>query len=348
MLYFSFVAILDMAFALISIEFLGETFRNKVYLYAMTWQKETIFLLTRSIVCVGIIYLKKKADNIYEIVERCKGTIFVIGAVLCVLLIKYQYILDELINNKQRGKGVSASIILLTITFLAVFIEVFIFRYQHMKQEKEALLLREQLFEERYIEMLKSRQTIHDMKNHLLLLRKYEEEQRWEELHAYLQEISEDILEDTTQVWSGNTIVDLMLNIKKAYAESRGITVEIDTEVMTYFPIESREIISLFGNLLDNAIEACEKMKRENRWIHIRMRKHYELLSVEVENSIEEIPREKSGGLVSDKRERGLHGYGISNIRQIVDKYDGTYSYQISNGIFSTSITFFADEDVLL
>lgn len=346
-LYFTIVAILDMAFALISIEFLGETFRNKVYVYAMTWQKECIFLLSRSIICVGILYLKKRGDNVYEIVEKCKGTVLGIGCVLCVLLIKYQYILNDMTNGKEAGKGISASFILLTITILTVLVEIFMLRDQYTKQEKEGLLLREQLLEERYMEMLKSRKLLHDMKNHLLLLRKYEEGKQWEELHSYLKEISDDILEDTTKVWSGNVVVDLMLNTKKAYAEAQGTNVEIDTEVMTNFPLGNRETISLFGNLLDNAIEACERMTKGEKWVRIKMRKHHELLSIEVENSIEEIPKERNGSLISNKMERGGHGYGMSNIRHIVDKYDGTYSYQISENTFLTSVAFFDNEDVI-
>ena len=71
------------------------------------------------------------------------------------------------------------------------------------------------------------------------------------------------------------------------------------------------------------------------------MRKQHEVLCIEMKNSIEEMPREKNGGLVSDKADRGLHGYGLKNVQRIVDRHEGTYSYQIKENCFITSIAFF-------
>lgn len=340
-LYFAIVAIMDMAFALISLEFLGVNFVSKVYVYAMTWQKECVFILSRSIVCTALFVLGKKVKNMYEIVEQCKYTVLCIGCILCMLLIKYQFVLDELVNGDGKGTGISASFTLLALVFVAILIEVFEARYQYMKEENKALFLKEQILEERYMGMLKSRQEMHDMRNHLLLIQKYEKEQRWEELHAYLEAISGDILDDSAKMWSGNPIVDLMLNSKKAIAQSRGIEMEINTEIITDFPLNNREIISLFGNLLDNAIEACDKMRTSKKCIYLNMRKQHEVLCIEMENSIEEMPREKNGGLVSDKADQGLHGYGLKNVQRIVDRHEGTYSYQIKENCFITSIAFF-------
>lgn len=257
------------------------------------------------------------------------------------LLIKYQFVLDELVNGDGKGTGISASFTLLALVFVAILIEVFEARYQYMKEENKALFLKEQILEERYMGMLKSRQEMHDMRNHLLLIQKYEKEQRWEELHAYLEDISGDILDDSAKMWSGNPIVDLMLNSKKAIAQSRGIEMEVNTEIITDFPLNNREIISLFGNLLDNAIEACDKMRTSKKCIYLNMRKQHEVLCIEMKNSIEEMPREKNGGLVSDKADRGLHGYGLKNVQRIVDRHEGTYSYQIKENCFITSIAFF-------
>lgn len=343
-LFFSIVAIMDMAFALVCLEFLGDSFVRRIYIDALTWQKECIFLMSRSIVCGVLFLLKKNEEKIYEVVEQCKYTILCIGCILCILLIKYQFVLVEMIQGHGREKGITASFTLITLTLVTILIEVFAVRYQYMKEENKALFLREQLLEERYVGMLKSRQEIHDMKNHLLLIQKYEKEQRWEELHAYREEISGDILDDPEKIWSGNAIVDLMINSKKAIAQSRGIEMEINTEIITDFPLNNREIISLFGNLLDNAIEACDKVRTSEKCICLNMRKQYEVLCIEIQNSIEEMPREKNGGLVSNKSDQGLHGYGLKNVQRIVERHEGTYSYQIKKNCFITDLAFFDSE----
>ena len=98
--------------------------------------------------------------------------------------------------------------------------------------------MRDQLLEERYAEMLKSRQMIHDMKNHLLVLRNMERANQWDKLHDYLEEISKDILDDSTKIWTGNNIVDLILNSKKKQADSEGIAFSIGSNMIGDVPFK--------------------------------------------------------------------------------------------------------------
>ena len=195
-------------------------------------------------------------------------------------------------------------------------------------------------------QMLKSRQMIHDMKNHLLVLRNMERANQWDKLHDYLEEISKDILDDSTKIWTGNNIVDLILNSKKKQADSEGIAFSIGSNMIGDVPFKDGETISLLGNLLDNAIEACERIKSTEKWVTIRINRRYCLLYIEIENSIEEHPKEKNHRLISCKSEKEVHGYGLKNVRQIVDRYDGTYSYQIKENSFLTCVSFFSNEDV--
>lgn len=345
-LYFTLVAILDMALAFISYDLLGKEFINGVYIYMTTWKREGVYFLSRSVICVGIYLLKKRVGNIHELAEKCKYFIWGVGVVLFVLLIKYQYVLGEMLSGDRKPRGISASLGLLITTIILVLLEIFVLKYRYMKQEKDAIFLREQLLEERYIEIMRTHQVIHDMRNHFLLLQKYEKEQQWEQLHQYLEVISEDLYEASTKVWSGNVIVDMILNSKKKYAEEKEIKVEIETEVIPRFPLDNREVISLFGNLLDNAIEACEKIRKIEKWIRIRMQKRHEVLSIQIENSIENDPKERRGEILSDKILQGVHGYGLKNVRQIVDKHKGIYSYQIKTNSFLTSIVMFDDENI--
>ena len=79
---------------------------------------------------------------------------------------------------------------------------------------------------------------------------------------------------------------------------------------------------------------------------NLRSITRYCLLYIEIENSIEEHPKEKNHRLISCKSEKEVHGYGLKNVRQIVDRYDGTYSYQIKENSFLTCVSFFSNEDV--
>lgn len=278
--------------------------------------------------------------------RACCGIIVITGALLCAVLFKYQLWLDEMANGSKPIRGINASMNLSAISLLIVLSGMFIIKYQVVKQEKTTLILRDQLLEERYAEMLKSRQMIHDMKNHLLVLRNMERANQWDKLHDYLEEISKDILDDSTKIWTGNNIVDLILNSKKKQADSEGIAFSIGSNMIGDVPFKDGETISLLGNLLDNAIEACERIKSTEKWVTIRINRRYCLLYIEIENSIEEHPKEKNHRLISCKSEKEVHGYGLKNVRQIVDRYDGTYSYQIKENSFLTCVSFFSNEDV--
>ncbi len=197
------------------------------------------------------------------------------------------------------------------------------------EQEKKALQTKVQILEERYKEMLKSRKVVHDMKNHILALKNYDQEQNWGGLHEYLNELSEDMLEYNFHVWTGNHMLDMILNQKERDAQNQKTDMQIDTEVFSTLPFTDREIISLFGNLLDNALEACEQIKGKERWIWIKIKKKNRLIYIEIANAIAKKPDQNETGFISTKKENGLHGYGMKNIRDIVEKYEGIFQYEI-------------------
>ena len=194
-----------------------------------------------------------------------------------------------------------------------------------------------------YKEMLKSRKVVHDMKNHLLALKKYSREQDWIGLNDYLNELSEDILDYNYQIWTGNRMLDMILNEKLKEAKDKKIDMQISTEVFTTLPFTDREIISLFGNLLDNAIEACERITDKNTWIHIKMKKKNQLLYFEIKNTTEHTVQPVPGKFISTKTNGTLHGYGMKNIMDVVEKYRGIFQSQMVEDYFVVMISVYAD-----
>lgn len=214
-----------------------------------------------------------------------------------------------------------------------------IFRLE--EQEKKALLTKVQILEERYQEMLKSRKIVHDMRNHILALKKYELEHNWIGLHHYLNELSDDILSSDFHVWTGNQMLDMILNQKEKDAQNQKINMQIDAEVFTHLPFTDREIISLFGNLLDNAVEACERVACEKRWIQIKIKKNNQLLYIEITNAIAQMPNRDKKGFISDKKETTLHGYGMKNVHDIVEKYGGIFQHKVYEDHLIFMISFY-------
>ena len=335
------IAVVDMIFAFGGMEFLQDAFKNEVYLYFMTWPKVSIFIGSRLMLTFGLVLIKKFSQNLYDVSEECKYIILGSGTVLCILLLRYQYFLNNMVLGNLDKKGMVYSISLLLCAFIVICGCMIVVKYYVVKKEKETLLLSEQLLEKRYMDIAQHYQVMHDMKNHLLLIKKYAKEGRNEEICCYLDEISKGDIIDASRIWTGNAVVDLILNSKKTQAESEGIKVSYVTDIIRDIPFTRREVISLFGNLLDNAIEACEKMETTEKWIYLKIIQHNKLIYIEVENSITDHPRKRNGKIVSSKEKKELHGYGIKNIKTIVNNYEGLYSCEILEHSFITKISIF-------
>ena len=210
-----------------------------------------------------------------------------------------------------------------------------------LKERDEQLLqVKVKALEEKYQEMLKSRKIVHDMKNHLLALKKYTQEHDWKGLEEYLNELSRDMLDYNYQIWTGNHMLDMILNQKEKEAEKQKTQMQISTEVFTTLPFSDREIISLFGNLLDNALEACEQIKEGERWIHIKMKKKNQLLYIEIVNAAKNTGIQTDENFVS-KKDGVLHGYGMKNIRDIVEQYNGMFQCKSQEDRFEVVITIY-------
>ena len=202
----------------------------------------------------------------------------------------------------------------------------------------------EQVYSAKLDDKLKQLHSLrHDMKNHLLALKKYSQEQDWIGLNDYLNELSEDILDYNYQIWTGNRMLDMILNEKLKEAKDKKIDMQISTEVFTTLPFTDREIISLFGNLLDNAIEACERITDKNTWIHIKMKKKNQLLYFEIKNTTEHTVQPVPGKFISTKTNGTLHGYGMKNIMDVVEKYRGIFQSQMVEDYFVVMISVYAD-----
>lgn len=177
------------------------------------------------------------------------------------------------------------------------------------------------------------------MKHDMIVLKDYAKAHDYANLQRYIEQMEIENFETETYMWTQNKAWDLILQQKKIEAEQKGIRMAIESMLIKRFPLNEREGCVLWGNLLDNAIEACEKIQSGERWIHIKIEKQNEMVFIEISNSIDKEPVIKRGELVTTKSEKSLHGYGIKSVKRIVEKYDGIISYQSKGKVFKVNIT---------
>lgn len=177
------------------------------------------------------------------------------------------------------------------------------------------------------------RSIYHDMKNHLLLLQA--QAGNGQEVQDSIQELKEQIQEYENYYCTGNEFLDIMIRDKAKIAQEKKIdfSAVISFESGTF--LEPLDISTIFGNALDNAIEASEKLPEDSRMITVKAERVRDMLLITIENNI--LPGTKITEETT-KTDRFIHGFGLSNIKSAVGKYGGQCSIKSENSKFMLKI----------
>ena len=186
----------------------------------------------------------------------------------------------------------------------------------------------------------------HDMKNTISLIMQLAAGKE-EELQAYLEELNQTMDRLEFRFKTGNTVVDTLLNMKYHEITSTVPDLRMDVEGLQ-FPeklfIQSYDIGIILGNALDNAMEACRKLKAKEpdaeAFIRISSFQKRELFFLKVENSFDGrlVRRRQEEFPMTDKADRENHGIGLANIKSTAEKYSGTMDFKVNGRVFILSV----------
>ncbi len=176
----------------------------------------------------------------------------------------------------------------------------------------------------------------HDMKNHIIALSALSRNKEWEKIDSYLKNM-EGIALDADEDMTGNKVVDALLYQKRKHAEEENIKWECDVQIPKEYCINEFDLCVLFGNILDNALEACGRMPGgECRFINIQAKMVKKCFLIEVKNSMDRTEKYADG--FTSKGDLKEHGIGLLNVSDVVNKYNGAVNTEAENGIFVISI----------
>lgn len=136
---------------------------------------------------------------------------------------------------------------------------------------------------------------------------------------AYLRNLQEKISLEKSVVETGNTALDSILSTKIAIAESKNIIVEKKIQIPENISIEPIDMCVIFGNVLDNAIEACEQVENGHKLIIINIICKDEVLLCKISNTAQFID---NNNLETSKEDKNNHGFGLENIKTTLAKYN--------------------------
>ena len=226
-----------------------------------------------------------------------------------------------------------------SIIFIVLFINILIFSvFKKMNTiyasiyEKEMIIQEAKLKEAYYSEVDKSSQYLrkirHDLKNKLIGIYGIEDDN--ELIRTKIKEIIGELEDSKKNLYTDNCILNSVLNIKYSAAQVADIKIESNIFVPKYMNIDYGDMGVLFGNLLDNAIEANQGVDRKKRWINVSVKYEEHILIINIKNSKIRGSRRKKKGYLN-------HGIGLNSVKQIVEKFNGIVEVQDFGEMYEVS-----------
>lgn len=231
-----------------------------------------------------------------------------------------------------------------TLMDLAGLALLYVYHYMrcelYARREVDAL---QSILENQYAQYRQSRESIdlinqkyHDLKHQIAVLRAEQDPAR---RSAFLDRMEEEIKLYEAQNKTGHPVLDTVLTGKSLYCARHGIrlTCVADGTLLRFMDV--MDLCSLFGNLLDNAIE-CELgiPDREKRMVHLEVYARKGLLVVACENYCERAPVFQDGLPQSTKGDGAYHGYGTKSVRRTAEKYGGGVTMTVQESWFQASV----------
>ena len=296
-------------------------------------------ILSKLFIFIELLIFRFFKEKDYSLINRktvLSLSVITISSIVSVYFIA-MYVYN--MNNIIESVVALAVTIIIGISFICTFD---IFNFIIKSERKNALLTAEQLRFEQEIAMYKQgnehRKEIqrlnHDMKNLLIGVDGALNAMNTDEAHRMINEYLKrccDITEKSVAV-SGNSALDYIVSAKKAKAEELGITFLYDIAPHGV-NIAETDICILLGNILDNAIEACEQLSAK-KTIELKMRCINGMLYISCKNSTEL----SEVSLITTKPDKLHHGFGTVSISKIADKYGGYVNYEIKDSLFVCKI----------
>ena len=227
----------------------------------------------------------------------------------------------------------------IAVAILFVILLVYIKNYLYLREQEQRDKIQIAQLQQQYAyyqdkskDEERIRSIYHDMKNHLLVL---EGTHGTEATRQMAQELRSQIADYENYIHTGNDFLDIIIRDKAEKAREKKIDFSAFIDFRDVDFIDPLDISTLFGNGIDNAIEASEKLPEEQRVILVKAGKIQDFVSILIENNCSDTVYPEGHTTKADKF---LHGFGISNMKKSAEKYGGTCTTTQADGKFTLKI----------
>ena len=246
-------------------------------------------------------------------------------------------------GGKWARYGLSLGYILLPVANILMFYTIHKLFFISEKNREQQLTEQQAALQQRYYQHLEEidlghRRYTHDLKNCMASIGALAAAGGNEEIMALLEDMEVELNTLTGQRYTANSILNALLWEKESLAGRHNVQMEIEAEAAPEWAcIPGRDLIVMIGNLLDNAIEAA-KQHPEGR-VHVALYAGEHFLVAEIENTCAGQVRPDGKTFLSTKPDAANHGFGLSNVRDTVQKYGGTFYTAQKDDHFTAVLT---------
>lgn len=307
----------------------------------------SVFGTALEFLCIlGLTCYIKKRDKIIEWLKNLPTRYYLIGFLCSFMATGLTSYVEMEMEGRNYNERIMISILMMvTVELLYIMCIGAAVIATFCKNYKEESLLKDEylrLSKQHYETLLKNTQEIrslrHDMQSHVNALSYFSKEKDWEKLQAYIEEVNENaqkVKPYTVNVNHGfiNAILEDSLSKEPEIAFS------CDGKIPADIQIDDFDLCTIFSNLIRNAVEACNRLSEDaKKWIHLDLYMLQDNLYIRMENPVmSEINVQKLEGSTS-KEDKKNHGFGIYNLKNAVEKYQGEVSFDCEDQKFIAEI----------
>lgn len=246
-----------------------------------------------------------------------------------------------IVDDKVKQTLTIASVFLIIITNILLFYVIDKIRDYFVSQSN--LAIANELIEKQkitYKNLFDSQTEIkkikHDLKNVMYGILHEIDTNNIEKAKNYIKHNCNLLAPSTVSFISGNSIIDTLISAKNHVANDLNITLDVETELSSQIYMDSIDFSVLIGNAIDNAIEATQSVKTHDKVINITIMTKNSNLLIIVKNPVD--AKIDTQNLATTKKEFELHGFGVLQMTNLVEKYGGDIFFECDDKQFKTTI----------
>lgn len=302
--------------------------------------KYCVSLIIRLILLLTLILLTRneKKERLMNIIRLIPKRIYILIALNILLMGALTSVIRYETSN-SNAQIVSINVVLLLIFVISIIITISLISncisktfYNSVNSILEKQI-KSQIEHYNQTEILNSnlRRFKHDYTNHILCLKAMIGSNQNSEALEYIDKINSEISLSAKAFNTGHKIADAILN------EKHRIHSDIHIRFEGCIPdfIDNVDLCIVLGNAVDNAVEACDKLNDTDKIITVTANYQQSHFILIIKNPVEKDYIINGNFPETTKEEPLKHGFGLSNIKHVADKYDGDMSVEAVNGIFT-------------